>query len=94
MTHARADKWGRHDRRIAWLRDHPELWKHAPSLNQDVTDVGREVLNDLIALMTEEGLFGQNSADAKRESLRRAIGKAREQLTGVRDGTSTKFPLY
>lgn len=68
-------------RRLAWLLAHPDIWRGAPSSNEDVDDAGRAILNTLGQRLVAEGLLSSRSLREDRSwGLRVLITEARRRL--------------
>lgn len=75
-----AGRYGQRDERIAWLLEHPAEWTGAPSLSDDVTDDGRAIIVRIVAQFKALGLMpNHGSLEIAKESVRRAIGVARQR---------------
>jgi len=75
----------KHKARVAFLLARPELYAGAPGINDDVTDFGRGVLDQLVATMLahDAGLFGRTPGHIKRETVRRIVSELRGESVGV-----------
>jgi hypothetical protein len=74
----------RRHRRVAWLRAHPDLWRHAPSDQEDVDDTNRPALIAVVHAMSRDGLFSATTSVNLQErlwSVRTLIADARRAET-------------
>lgn len=73
----------KHAERLAWLSAHPDLYRHVPGINDDVTDAGRLKLEELHQVMDARDLFGASKAETRRETIRRLVSELRGERIDV-----------
>jgi hypothetical protein len=77
MLQRRGSAKEKHEARVAWIREHPQLLVGVPGIHDDVTDQNRIALDALRQRMHAEGLFGRGTYTAHREIVRRLATELR-----------------
>ncbi len=71
--------------RRAWFAAYRDTLTGIPGINDDVTDAGRALLDDLCRRMHALGLFGVSAhGERQREIVRRLVSEFRGEQTDVR----------